>query len=187
MTSEAALHGELTVDGATIVLIGVGPDPAIAQMARCLQLLTPLVKPSNPPGAMTLPATWAAVVQLSYLFGPMWRPGPRLVAWLADEMTRRTPTGGGLSVALPEGLTPRPYQVEGARMIGALGRALLFDDPGTGKTITTILGLLERAAAGHQIAPVVVIAPASVVDPWVEAFKVWAPLNPGTGQCGPIG
>jgi hypothetical protein len=31
------LHGELTADGRRIVLIGTGPDPAIAQMAaaRC--------------------------------------------------------------------------------------------------------------------------------------------------------
>ncbi|RGC68441.1 ATP-dependent RNA helicase RhlB [Micromonospora sp. MW-13] len=171
----AALHGELSADGAHIVLIGVGSDPAIAHMAARLQLATPLIKPSDPPGALVLPTTWAAVVQLSHTFGAAWRPGPRLLAWLAEEMRRRTQTGDELTVTLPEGLTPRPYQVEGARMIASLGRALLFDDPGAGKTITTILGLLERAAAGHQVAPVVVIAPASVVDPWVEAWKTWAP------------
>jgi SNF2 family DNA or RNA helicase len=171
----AALHAELTADGAHIVLIGTGPDPAIERMAQLLQLATPLIKPSDPPGALVLPTTWAAVVQLSHMFGPMWRPGPRLLAWLAGEMARRTPGEGGLSFELPEGLTPRPYQVDGARMIGALGRALLFDDPGTGKTITTILGLLERATAGHAVFPAVVIAPASVVDPWIEAWRNWAP------------
>jgi SNF2 family DNA or RNA helicase len=172
---DAALHGELTADGTHLVLIGTGPDPDIARMAALLQLMTPLVKPSNPPGALVLPATWAAVVQLAHLFGAAWCPGPRLLAWLREETLRRTPTGGGLTVALPEGLTAWPYQVDGALMIAATGRALLFDDPGTGKTITTILGLLERAAAGHLVAPVVVIAPASVVDPWVEAWKTWAP------------
>jgi SNF2 family DNA or RNA helicase len=171
----AALHGELTADGASIVLIGTGPDPDIARMAQLIQLMTPLVKPSDPPGALTLPATWAAVVQLSQLFGAAWQPGPRLLAWLREELLRRTPAGGGLNVDLPDGLVPRPYQVEGALMIGALGRALLFDDPGTGKTITTILGLLKRAAAGHPVTPVVVIAPASVVDPWVQAWQTWAP------------
>jgi SNF2 family DNA or RNA helicase len=170
-----ALHGELTADGDRIVLIGTGPDHAIAQMAAHIQLMTPLIKPSTPPGALILPATWAAVVQLSHLFGPAWRPGPRLLAWLGTEIARRTQPGTALNVDLPDGLTPRPYQVEGALMIGALGRTLLFDDPGTGKTITTILGLLERAAAGHPVAPVIVIAPASVVDPWVEAWRTWAP------------
>jgi SNF2 family DNA or RNA helicase len=175
VTPDAALHGELTADGKTIVLIGIGPDAAIARMAQLIQLLTPLVKPSTPPGALILPATWAAVVQLSHIFGAMWQAGPRLTEWLRAETLLRMPAGSGLTVALPEGLTPRPYQVDGALMIGALGRALLFDDPGTGKTITTILGLLERAAAGYQVAPVVVIAPASVVDPWVEAWQTWAP------------
>ncbi|GLW32256.1 DEAD/DEAH box helicase [Actinoplanes regularis] len=171
----ALLHGEMTADGKTIVLIGVGPDAAIAHMAAQIQFLTPLVKPSSPPGALTLPLTWAAVVQLSHLFGAAWRPGPRLTEWLIAETVLRAPSEGGLSVELPEGLTPRPYQVQGARMIGALGRGLLFDEPGTGKTITTILGLLERAARGHEVTPVCVIAPMSVVDPWVEAVQTWAP------------
>ncbi|MET0423634.1 MAG: DEAD/DEAH box helicase [Actinoplanes sp.] len=171
----AVLHGELTPDGNTLVLIGVGPDPAIATMAAWLQLMTPLIKPSDPPGALLLPATWAAVVQLAAIFGPAWRPGPRLTEWLMAETVRRTPAGGALGFDPPEGLVPRPYQVEGALMIGALGRALLFDEPGTGKTITTILGLLERTTAGHRIDPVIVIAPASVVDPWVQAWQNWAP------------
>lgn len=174
----AALHGELTADGAQIVLIGTGPDHAIARMAQLIQLLTPLVKPSNPPGALVLPATWAAVVQLSHMFGATWRPGPRLLAWLRDELLRRTPSGGTLCTIPPEGLTPWPYQVDGALMIAATGRALLFDDPGTGKTITTILGLVERwamVAERTAVTPIVVIAPASVVGPWVEAWRTWAP------------
>jgi hypothetical protein len=126
----ATLYGELTTDGKTIVLMGTGPDYAVAQMAARIQLMTPLVKPSDPAGALVLPATWAAVVQLSHLFGPMWRPGPRLTEWLMAETLLRAPSGGELAYELPEGLTPRPYQVDGALMIGALGRALLFDDPG---------------------------------------------------------
>lgn len=171
----AVLNGELTADGKTIVLIGTGTDYAIAQMAARIQLMTPLIKPSDPPGALLLPATWAAVVQLASLFGAAWRPGPRLTQWLMTETVLRTPSGGALTIELPEGLTPRPYQVDGALMIGALGRALLFDEPGTGKTITTILGLLERAAQGYEVTPTVVIAPRSVVDPWVTAVQTWAP------------
>lgn len=170
-----AIHGELTVDGRSIVLMATGSEARVRLAARWMGLLTPLVKRSDPPGALVLPATWAATVQLAMTFRDAWRPGPRLVAWITAEMARRTATSEGLSIGLPEGLTPRPYQVDGALMIGALGRALLFDEPGTGKTITTILGLLERAAAGALVAPVVVIAPASVVDPWVAAWQTWAP------------
>lgn len=170
-----AVIGELSADGRSIVLMAVGAEHEIIQAAKTLQLATPLIKKSDPPGALVLSATWAAAVQLSYLFGPMWRPGPRLTAWLHAEVVRRTGTGAGLSYRVPEGLIPRPYQVQGAAMIAALGRALLFDEAGTGKTITTILGLVERAAAGHEVFPVIVIAPASVVDPWVEAWQTWAP------------
>ena len=175
MHSTLAVHGELTTDDRSIVLMATGAEYEILGAAKWLETLTPLIKKSDPPGALVLPVTWAAAVQLAYTFGGAWRPGPRLLAWLRDETLRRTPAAGALSVALPEGLTPRPYQVDGAVMIAAMGRALLFDDPGTGKTITTILGLLERAAAGYQVAPVIVIAPASVVDPWVEAWQTWAP------------
>lgn len=171
----AVLHGELTADGKTIVLLGTGPDPAIAHMASRLQLMTPLIKPSNPPGALLVPATWAAVVQLSHLFGAAWRPGPQLIAWVQMQTLLRTPTGGELTAEVPDGLVPRPYQVDGALIVAALGRALITDEPGTGKTITTILGLRERAAAGHQVTPAIVIAPASVVDAWVTAWQTWAP------------
>lgn len=170
-----AIHGELTADGKSIVVMAAGHEARIRLAAKWMQLLTPLAKRSSPPGALMVPATWAAAVQLASTFGPTWHPGPRLLAWIAEQITRRTATGEGLAIHLPEGLTPRPYQVAGARMIAATGRCLLFDDPGTGKTITTILGLLERAGTGVGVAPVVVIAPASVVDPWVEAWRTWAP------------
>lgn len=174
MIPGAALHGELSADGKSLVLIGTGPDHAIEAMAKWLQQLTPLVKPSNPPGALVLPATWAAVVQLSHLFGSMWQPGARLTAWLAEQVRRRTARDGALYTP-PEGLTPRDYQVEGGLMIAELGRALLFDDPGTGKTITTIIGLVTWMLRNAITGPTLIIAPASVVDPWVDAWREWAP------------
>jgi SNF2 family DNA or RNA helicase len=60
-------------------------------------------------------------------------------------------------------------------MIGDLGSALITDEPGTGKTITTILGLVTRSSYLHNFGPVLVVCPASVVDPWVEAWRDWAP------------
>jgi SNF2 family DNA or RNA helicase len=175
MNHRLTIHGELTADGRSIVLMATGPEFEIVAAAKWLELLTPLVKKSDPPGALVLPVTWTATIQLAYTFGAAWKPGPRLVAWITEEMGRRTVPSERLAVTPPEGLTPRPYQVDGAVMIAAAGRALLFDDPGTGKTITTILGLVERAAGGIAVAPVVVVCPASVVDPWVEAWRTWAP------------
>lgn len=170
----AALHAELTADGARIVLVATGSDAWVQRIAAWLQLTTPLYKRSDPPGALLVPVSWPVVVQLATVTGAMWKPGPRLAAWTTEQLMRRTAPGEALAVAPPEGRIPRPYQIEGARMIAATGRALLFDDPGTGKTISAILGLVERAEVA-SVLPVLVIAPASVVDPWVQAWKDWAP------------
>lgn len=172
----AILIGELTADESRIVLMGNGPDEILATLARTLQTLTPSFTKTNPPGALSAPVTWATVVQLGYTFGQSWQAGPRLAEWIRTELIRRVAYGGVLNYRPPEGCVPRPYQVEGAAMIAVAGRALLFDDPGTGKTITTILGLVERAnTVGTGVFPLVCVVPASIVDPWVEAWQTWAP------------
>jgi len=172
----ATVVGELTADESTIVLIGAGPDHDVAAVARELRLLTPTISSTNPPGALRLPVTWPAVIQLAATFGPAWRPQPRLVDWIARQIRARTTAPpDALRVTPPAGLTPRPYQIEGAHLIASTGRVLIFDEPGTGKTITTILGLVERAATGATVLPALVICPASVIDPWLEALRAWAP------------
>lgn len=53
----------------------------------------------------------------------------------------------------------------------------------TGKTVTAILGVVERGSMGDfydpeadgASGPVLVVCPASVVDPWVDAWRAWAP------------
>lgn len=174
---DIAVIGELTADNARIVLIASGLDENILFAARRLGQITPKVKPTNPSGAVELVASWPAVVQLSHLYGSAWRPGPRLAAWTEDQVRRRMDrTDLPLTFGLPSGLTPYPWQVEGARVIAATGHALITDEPGTGKTMTTILGLLQRSADGHPVFPALVVAPSSVVDPWVEAWRTWAPM-----------
>jgi SNF2 family DNA or RNA helicase len=142
-----------------------------------LKLATPLFKPSKPPGGILVAATWPALVQVSYILGDAWQPGPRLREWATEQCAARMQPPGQLVVKPPLGHVPRSYQVDGARMIGAVGRVLLFDDPGTGKTITTILGLVERERAvfPNPVVPVVCVVPASVVDPWCNEWRAWAP------------
>jgi hypothetical protein len=169
-----AIVGELTADRSRIVLVAAGSDPEVADAARTLHVLTPLCERTTPPGALQLPATWPAVVQLAEAFGAAWRPGPALTAWIAEQVHTRMSTGTALTVAPPAGCVPRSYQVAGACLIAATGRMLLFDDPGVGKSVTTILGLLERAQV-QQVTPILVVAPTSVVDPWLDEFRKWAP------------
>lgn len=172
-----AIHAELTKAGDRIVLVAAGPIEELPYAAKQLQQMTPLIKPSDPKGALLLPASWPAVVQLSAIYGDKLVPGPGLRAWITEQASIRTArTDDQLSVPVPDGFTPRAYQVAGARLIAATGRALIFDEPRTGKTITTILGLGEYSGERrlHGL-PILVICPASVVDPWVEAFGNWAP------------
>lgn len=136
---------ELTADHRGIVLVAGGGPDEVLRAAKVLQTLTPLFTKSDPPGALTVPATWPAVVQLSQALGSGWAPRPRLQAWIAEQVTRRTSAETLIGYAPPSRLSPYPWQVEGAAMIAATGRVLITDEPRTGKTITTILGLVERA------------------------------------------
>lgn len=176
------IHAEITPGNETIVLVagGAGDPTQLAYSAKLLGTLTPLFSKSDPPGAMTVPATWPAVVQLSATYGHNWRPGPRLCAWIAEQVRART-APSPISYVPPPPLTPYPWQLTGAAMIAATGRVLITDEPGTGKTITTILGLVERQERldllelGPCFGPVLVVCPASVIDAWVEAWQNWAP------------
>ena len=169
------VFAELTADRKRVVLIAEGPDEDMAFLGRSLQVTTPAWKPTNPKGGLTCSATWPAVVQLAASLGNAFSPGPALQVWTVEQIKARAAEHDGrLTVPVPDGLTPRPYQVAGALLIAATGRALINDEAGTGKTITTILGLAERAQR-QDVHPILVIAPASVVDPWVEAFRLWAP------------
>jgi SNF2 family DNA or RNA helicase len=172
------IHAELTTGGQQIVLLAAGADHDVAAAAKVLQTLTPLFGKSDPPGALLCPLTWPAVVQLSATFGSAFVPGPQLCAWIEDQVRLRAPgrVEPGAYLGPGGGLTPYPWQVEGAQMIGDLGSALITDEPGTGKTITTILGLVTRSSYLHNFeGPVLVVCPASVVDPWVQAWRDWAP------------
>lgn len=178
------VYAEATADRRElIVMAGGGPEVAHEHLraARHLEGLTPLFKGCGP-GALKAPLTWSAVIQLqetfSYFFNG-WTLGPGLQAWLSEQAAARYGAAlgtGTINYVPPAGLTPYPWQVSGAAMIAATGRALITDEPRTGKTITTILGLVEwRKRHTDRLGPVLVVCPASVVDPWVEAWQLWSP------------
>jgi SNF2 family DNA or RNA helicase len=177
----AQIHAEVTGDGERIVLIagGTGDPHDVALAARKLQTLTPLFTKSDPPGALLCPLTWPAVVQLSATFGDYFRPGPRLAEWVTEQVRARQ-SAEPITYRPPTGLDPYPWQLDGAAMIASVGRVLITDEPGTGKTVTTILGLAEWTLSRYEgqslnDSPILVVCPASVVDPWVEHFTTWAP------------
>lgn len=98
---------------------------------------------------------------------------------LARELTqlRLTPT------PLPAGFsaTLRPYQQTGLDWLEALARAglggLLADDMGLGKTVQTLAHILAQKASGALEAPVLIIAPTSVLPNWQAEIARFAPAS----------
>ncbi|MEX5296090.1 DEAD/DEAH box helicase [Kocuria sp. CPCC 205268] len=83
--------------------------------------------------------------------------------------------------APPAGLaaTLRPYQLEGYRWLAYLWDAglggILADDMGLGKTVQTLAAVLRARENGTLPAPVLVVAPTSVVGNWAEEAARFAP------------
>jgi hypothetical protein len=167
--------GELSADGQNVVLVCVGAPHDQMAVSRQIAAMTPTVRDTKPPGALLMPLSWPAVVQLAYTFGSSWVPGPRLAEWARNEGIRRASyTTKPLRYQLPEGCELRPWQPEAVRMLAHNG-CLLEDAPRLGKTITTVVGLAERAVWGHVVTPIIVVCPSSVITAWVRAFERWAP------------
>ena len=102
-----------------------------------------------------------------------WRERVQTLLNLGSDETR---------ITVPDGLDAvlRPYQEQGLAWLAALWDAglggVLADDMGLGKTLQS-LALLERARELGQLddAPVLVVAPASVVGTWAEEAARFAP------------
>ena len=179
----AGVFGERTKDGKNIVLMVSGSDHEINKAAQALKHMTPLMRKSDPPGALICPATWAAVTQLAFTFNGSettgkWMPGDRLRAWILEEFSWRTrPTVMKPPLTGNGAKWPRPYQIDGAQQIGSTDCGfLLFDDPGVGKSCTTILGLKIRLLLGIELWPMIIICPSwEVNDVWAREIGLWAP------------
>ncbi|MGN8689849.1 DEAD/DEAH box helicase [Atopobiaceae bacterium HCP3S3_F7] len=146
-------------------------DPAATPPTRAP--LTPASKQLNKaPAVFSLPATWTGLVQLlATLPGAvLGDDAAKLAASLKGHVLEAW--AGGLTYNHSPGLTPYPWQVAAAVQYARTGRLMLNDEPGTGKTASSVLAVAEVGAAAL---PVVVVCPASVVTAWVEAWATWAP------------
>lgn len=82
---------------------------------------------------------------------------------------------------LPQGVDAvmRPYQVEGYRWLTLLRGyglgGILADDMGLGKTLQTLAMVCRAKEAGELSAPMLVVAPASVVSGWAAEAARFAP------------
>ena len=200
-----AVFAELTSDGRDIVLVFAGEDHEQRQIAARLDRLTAAPRWDTDEygrrtGAVLYPATWPTIVQLGFSFNApaaqwngdslLWLPQDRLNEHIIAETIRRTAVPKPVSLShLPAGLTPYPFQADNAARIAHAGAFLLLDEAGTGKTVSTILGIDARRRRGIGVFPMVIIVPSwEVADSWQEHIRTWAPdwgepvLYGGTGR-----
>lgn len=132
------------------------------------------------------PLSWPLVVQT--LLGGSWpkgiKLGSELKRWILEEIEGRLPDDAAKLVLdspeyRPDAPPPRDYQMEAAAMLSGVGRGFLFDDPGTGKTLSSILAVLRLRQRNAHLAgmPVLVVCPPSVVDSWIDAWTEWTTLT----------
>ncbi|MEE6282066.1 DEAD/DEAH box helicase [Georgenia sp. MJ170] len=107
---------------------------------------------------------------------------------VAEQSTRwqqtvaRLTAGDDLVEAeLPAGVnaTLRPYQLDGYRWLSMLWQAglggVLADDMGLGKTLQTLAAIAREKETGRLTAPVLVVAPTSVVGGWASEAARFTP------------
>lgn len=162
-------HALAVVEGSIVAM--VDPSRPLGQ-AALTGAAKPLGKRTDAIPAFSLPLTWGNLVQLSStLPGAAWTP--ELDAWAVEQVIARTTTGEQLTYTPPEGRTPYPWQVEAAGMFARVGGNLYSDDPGTGKTISALLAVMERHLRNADALPALVVCPASVCSAWLEAARDW--------------
>jgi SNF2 family DNA or RNA helicase len=166
----AIVYGELDPVSGKIVIFDINADEwDRKEIGVRLSTCTPAFEETEA-GPLLVPCSWEVVTQLVHSFPDrhqfQWTPGPKLSAWLIEEIIRRSCQGELLGEKPYR--EPMPHQSAGAIAIGMNGRFLLADEPGAGKTAAALMGLAELAVRNRNPWPALVVCPASVIDPWIE-------------------
>lgn len=136
-------------------------------------------------GYWTVPCDMETCRLLRALFGKRLVLSNELRRWANGEVSRRktmhqlaTATTARLTVLphvapkLYAAMKQRPYQSTGARYIADNNATLIADDPGLGKTLMAMAGILEAECPG----PYLVVAPKTAADSvWRREINRWLP------------
>lgn len=132
---------------------------------------------SNPHRCWTIPLAWTACLASRAVFGAELEIGPDLQAWAIEERVRRVVPAMSMRDALDalgdEDLYP--HQRAGVQYLATVERALLTDEPGTGKTAQVIRTLKALHERGDDPFPALVVCPNTVKRTWKREFEQWWP------------
>lgn len=151
-----------------------------ARVARVLATLVDLFDDRSPlTREGRLPVSAAQAAAIAELERTLHRPllGTTPLRDLMDALT----VLDGESLALPQtfGATLRPYQRDGVAWLQALREhgfgGVLADDMGLGKTVQLLAHLAIEKDAGRLRAPVIILAPTSVIPNWRSEIARFTP------------
>lgn len=138
-------------------------------------------------GYWTVPLSLESLKLLRIKYGGRLRPSNALKRWAIGVAQGRKYMAGVASSAdakldvlpraapkLAKAMRKRPYQRVGARFIADSHAVLVADDPGLGKTLIAMGGILEAETPG----PYLVVAPKTAADSvWRREIMRWLPSD----------
>lgn len=138
-------------------------------------------------GAWTVPLSIESCILLKQKFGSRLAVGNELKRWvggvqanrrymkqLATQQDAKLEHVPRLAPALAKAMRRRKYQRVGARFIADNQATLIADDPGLGKTLICMGGILEAEAPG----PYLIVAPKTAAESvWQREIQRWLPAD----------
>lgn len=125
-----------------------------------------------------VPVSWSACLAMRATFGHELVLGDELKKWAENEKRERIdPCLAIRNASEWSDGDPSLYwwQRSGAEFIARGKQVIIADDPGAGKTATTIRGLAQLQSEGTNVFPILVICPSSVKQSWAREFSRWWP------------
>lgn len=131
---------------------------------------------SASPPAFAMPATWTALIQLmATLPDAVLTPAAQSKADVLRVARTVNAWEEGPLVGLPDDFTPYPWQLQAAAQYARSHALMLNDDPGTGKTASAVLAILNAPDFRQGLGAALVVCPAAVVSSWMDAWALLAP------------
>ena len=128
--------------------------------------------------AWTLPIAWAPFVQMQGVFGANLRPSQELADWAWEEYNTRIKPALDARDALEaagDHTTWRPYQLADVNFMLIAGDCTIGNEPGTGKTVSTLTAARALHYARGSALPMIIICPNTVKHHWEKHFERWFP------------
>lgn len=128
-------------------------------------------------GVWTVPLSWTSCLALRSTFGSELEIGPDLSEWANTYRSELLIPAMSLRQALSAPGDPDllPHQRADVAWMNLVRRGVLANDPGAGKTASTIRTLVELTRRGESVFPALVVCPDSVKIAWCREFARWWP------------